>query len=107
MLKQQGSGMASQGRSNWKHPGRGTAKHRACINKKMVTQNIFLSTISLSVYMQCLHRRTDLGREGISRKGEIHLLGSVSIENDWLHGFHTMSTDKEIFTDVLSSCTNT
>lgn len=32
----------------------------------------------LSVHMQCLHHRTDLGGEGISWKGEIHLLGSVS-----------------------------
>lgn len=34
---------------------------------------------SRSVYMQCLHHRIDWGREGISWKGEIHLLGSVSI----------------------------
>lgn len=72
-LKQQGSGMASQGGSNQKPPGRGTAKHRACINKKiklyLVTQNMLMS--SLSVYMQCLHHKTDLGGKGISCKGEI------------------------------------
>lgn len=71
--------MASEGGSNQKAPGRGTAKHRACSNKKLylVTQNIFIS--SLSVYMQCLHHRTDLGGEGIPWKGEIHLLGTISI----------------------------
>lgn len=71
----------------------------------MVIQNILMR--SLSVYMQCLHHRTDLGGEDISWEGEIHLLGSASIENDWLHGFHTMSTDVDIFTDMLYSCTNT